>query len=107
MVNTRRRISAQALDERLLQQTAIEDAAGLFRAYGVAAIDIVNDGLLDQSKTPAGRRHDRLMIIELERLDRLQRQGPRAGQIIVWKPPLFSLATLRALFRAKDSRRLR
>ena len=33
-----------------------------------------SDGLLDQSKTQAERRHDRLMITELERLDRLQRQ---------------------------------
>jgi hypothetical protein len=109
MVNTRTRISAKAIDDRLVHQNAIQDAADLFRDYGVGAIDLIIDGLLDQTKSAADRRHGRLMITELERLDRLQRQGQSNGsqQLVVWKPPLFSLATIRSFFRRKPRRGLR
>ena len=105
MFNLGARISDKAAHDKLLRDRAIEEAGTLFRAYGAAAIGEVSAGLTDQKKTSDERRQTRLMIVELERLDRLQRQGPRTTDLVVWKPPLFSLARLRSLLR--DTRRQR
>jgi hypothetical protein len=104
MFNPRARISDKAAHDKLLRDRAIEEAGALFRSYGASAIDEVSAGLTDLSKTLDERRHARLMIVELERLDRLQRQGPPATSLVVWKPPLFSLAWLRSRFGGKRNR---
>jgi hypothetical protein len=85
-----------------LRIRATEEAASLFRRLGGdAAIQLASADLLDQSKTAEERRHNRLMIVELERLHRIERYGPPSYALAVWKPPLFSMAGLRSLFRAR------
>jgi hypothetical protein len=101
MFNPDAKISSRAEHDRLLRLHAIDEAGAIFRKYGVAAIEIVSAGLVDQSKTADERRYDRLMIVELERLDRLQRHGPPSTGIVPWKPPLFSRAGIAALFGFK------
>jgi hypothetical protein len=75
MFNPNARISSKAEHDRLLRLHAIEEAGALFRKHGDAAIAIVSVGRLDQSKTAEERRYDRLIIVELERLERVQRNA--------------------------------
>jgi hypothetical protein len=95
------RISDKAVHDRLLRDRAVEEAETMFRTYGMAAIEMVASGLTDQSKTPDERRHARLMIVELERLDRQQRRGSAGTGLVVWKPPVLSLAWFRGLLGSK------
>jgi hypothetical protein len=105
MFKPQARISDRAVHDQLLHQRAIEEAGVLFRTHGVAAVEGVTAGLVDQTKTADERRYARLMIVEIERLDRLQRQGGPSTSLVVWKPPLFSLARLRSIFRSKPRKR--
>lgn len=99
MFNPHAKIGSKAAHDRLLRDRAIEEGATLFRKLGGdAAIRLVSEGLLDRSKSADERRHDRLMIVELERLDRIQRHGPPSYALAVWKPPLFSIARLKTFF---------
>jgi len=97
MFNPKAKISSRAEHDRLLRLHAIEEAGALFRRHGSAAIRTASAGLIDRSKTADERRYDRLMIVELERLDRLQRQGPTSTMLAVWKPPLISRAGIASL----------
>ncbi len=98
MFNPQAKINSRAEHDRLLRLHAIDEAGALFRKQGGDAIPQVSAGLTDQSKTADERRYDRLMIVELERLDRLRRHGPPSTALAVWKPPLFSRAGIAALF---------
>jgi hypothetical protein len=97
MFNPKAKISSRAEHDRLLRINAIDEAGALFRRHGSAAIRLASVGLIDRSKTADERRYDRLMIVELERLDRLQRHGPPTTVLTSWKPPLLSRAGLAAL----------
>ena len=98
MFNPKAKIISRAEHDRLLRLHAIEEAGALFRRHGGDAIRLASAGLIDKAKTADERRYDRLMIVELERLDRLQRYGPSTTTLAVWKPPLVSRAGLAALF---------
>lgn len=98
MFNPNAKIGSRAEHDRLLRLHAIEEAGALFRRHGGSAIRLASAGLVDQSKSADERRYDRLMIVELERLDRLQRHGPPSTALAAWKPPLASRAGLAALF---------
>jgi hypothetical protein len=105
MFNPQAKISSRAEHDRLLRLHAIEEAGALFRRHGGEAIRLASAGLVDPAKTADERRYDRLMIVELERLDRLQRYGPPPMSLAVWKPPLVSRAGLAALVDALIGRR--
>ena len=107
MFNPKAKIGSRAEHDRLLRLHAIEEAGALFRRHGGAAIRLASASLTDQSKTADERRYDRLMIVELERLDRLQRHGPSTTALAVWKPPLLSPAGLAALFGGLTRRKRR
>ena len=102
-----RRESASAVRERDLRERALGDAAALFHEHGRHAIAMVSDRLTDQSRDAAERRCDRLTLLAVERLDREQRQGTRATALVVWKPPLLSLAGIAGLFGIRLKRRRR
>ena len=105
MFNPRARISSKAEHDRLLRERANEEAATLFQTHGVDAVAMVTDGLIGGAKDADERRHDRLVILEIERLDRLRRNGSPASALVVWKPPLLSLARLRHFLRGKRAPR--
>jgi hypothetical protein len=96
-----RGISSAAQRERELRDTANQEAAQLFARHGDAALGIVADRLVDQDRSPEQRRADRLTLLEVERLDRDRRQGSSSGALVMWKPPLFSLAGIAGLFGIK------
>jgi hypothetical protein len=93
-----------ALQDRMLREKAAEDAGVLFRTHGAPAGDIVWASLKNPAKSLDERRHARLMIVEIERLDRLGRQAVGSTSLVVWKQPLFSLTRLRSLFRRERRR---
>jgi hypothetical protein len=97
MFNIRKNSSQEALHERLLRDNALREAHALFESMGADAIDQVTDRLRKLGESADERRHERLIIVELERLERLERKGPAIGTLVIWKPPLLSLATLRRL----------
>jgi len=107
MFNPQAKISSRAEHDRLLRLHAIDEAGALFRKHGGEAVAIASVGLLDPSKTAEERRYDRLMIVEIERLDRLRLYGPSSTTLAIWKPPLFSRAWFGALLRSKRGRPLR
>lgn len=108
MFNPRARISSRAEHDRLLRDRAVAEAAALFRVHGADAIYAVSLSLIEERKNADERRHDRLVIVELERLDRLHRNGAgSATALVVWKPPLFSMARFKGLFRKRRGLRLR
>jgi hypothetical protein len=92
-------ISTTAKTERELRQRAIAEAADLFQADGSAAIRTVSARAKDQSKTIDQRRFDRLTLLELERLDRVQAAKRTSNALALWTPAVFSLAGLAALLR--------
>lgn len=94
----RKKISDRALQERAAAKGAAEEAEKLFSARGAYAIDDVSDRLLDQQRPPEQRRYDRLVLLELERLDREARKGAPRYWVTVWKPPMFSKAWFKRLF---------
>ena len=104
MFNPHAKIGSRAAHERLLRDRAIEEGGALFRRLGgEEALRSVSAGLLDPSKSADERRYQRLMIVELERLDRIRRYGPPTHALTVWKPPLFSMARLKAFFRKEKA----
>ena len=106
MFNPKAKIGSRAEHDRLLRLHAIEEAGALFRRHGGEAIRLASAGLVDQTKSADERRYDRLMIVEIERLDRLQRHGPSTA-LAVRKPPLVSRAGIAALFGALGRRKRR
>lgn len=102
-----RGIGVVAAQERALREQALRDAASLFHEHGGRAIAMVSDRLVDQSRSAAERRCDRLTLLAIERLDREQRQGPSSTALAVWKPPLLSLAGVAGLFGIKLKRKPR
>jgi hypothetical protein len=90
-------IGTTAKTERELRRRAITEAAELFRADGAAAVGAVLALAKDQSKTIDERRFDRLTLLELERLDRLETERRASQALTLWKPALFSVAGIAAL----------
>jgi len=90
-------IGTTAKTERELRQRALRLAAEMFRADGPAAIPAVLALAKDRSKTIDERRFDRLTLLELERLDRLETERSAAAALAPWKPALVSVAGLAAL----------
>ncbi len=99
MSTPRKRSTADA--ERDLREQALRDADALFRVHGQRAIAVVSGRLIDQTRSTAERRCDRLTLLAVERLDREQRQGTRSAAMVVWKPSRFSLAGIAGLFGIK------
>lgn len=103
MFNPKARISSRAEHDRLLRERALEEASALFHAHGAVAIAMVSNSLIGGTKDADERRHDRLVIVELERLDRLRRKGPPSTSLVVFRPALFGFARLAALMRRRLS----
>jgi hypothetical protein len=72
---------SRAEQERLFRRRAVEEAGVLFAQRGAEAAAFVARELRAQELTAEERRYHRLVILELERLDRQRRHGeaPRAG----------------------------
>ena len=85
-------INTTAKTERELRQRAVAEASDLFRANGSSAIETVLAQAKDQSKTIDQRRFDRLTLLELERLDRMQAAKRASNALALWTPAIFSLA---------------
>jgi hypothetical protein len=98
MFSPRARISSKAEHDRLLQRRSVEEAGTLFVQRGVEEVYRLSAGLTDMAKTADERRYIRLMIVEIERLDRERRRKPGSTALVVFKPPLFSRAGLARLF---------
>jgi hypothetical protein len=99
-------IGTTAKTERELRARAVAEAADLFRADGPDAIEAVSARAKDRSKTMDERRFDRLTLLEIERLDRLQTEHRASQALTLWRPALFSLAGIAALIGlSKRSRR--
>ena len=97
----RSKISNRAIQERAAAKNAVAEAEELFRTKGAYAIDDVSDRLTDQDRAADKRRHDRLVLLELERLDREARKGVPKYWVTVWKPPVFSKAWFKRLLTGK------
>jgi hypothetical protein len=96
MFNPRARISSKAVHDRLLKERAVEEGRALFKAMGEDGIHLTSLELLDPSRGAEERRHTRLMMLEMERLYRMERHGAPSQQLVIWKPPLFSLARFKS-----------
>ncbi|MGY2736112.1 hypothetical protein [Sphingomonas sp. UYP23] len=66
-------ISSAAEQDRLLRQLAVEEGATLFLREGIGAIATVRSELR-AADSLAERRYLRLVVVELERLDRQARR---------------------------------
>ena len=107
MFNPRARISPKAVHDRQLRDQAMIEGRALYEAMGEDGIHLKALELRDPSPNAEERRHTRLMMVEMERLYRIERYGPPMHELAVWKPPCFSMARLKAfLGLAKPRRRL-
>lgn len=91
------RIGSVAAREQALRDAATADAAELYREHGASAVDLLTERALRPESSADDRRRDRLARLEVERLDRIARNGPPSTALAVWKPPLFSVAGLKLL----------
>ncbi|MDB5738544.1 MAG: hypothetical protein JWO65_2212 [Sphingomonas bacterium] len=105
MFSPRARISSKAEHDRLLQLRAVEEAGTLFLQLGVGEVHRLTAGLTDMTKTADERRYIRLMILEIERLDRERRRKPGSTALVIFKPSLFSRAGLARLFGVRTRSR--
>ena len=85
-------IVSSAVRERELRAEASAEAVALFRERGAGAVEFLTHRMALPGVSAADRRRDRLARLEVERLDREQRNGSSAVELVVWKPPLFSFA---------------
>ena len=107
MFNPRARISPKAVHDRQLRDQATTEGRALYEAMGEDGIHIKLLDLRDPSRGAEERRHTRLMMVEMERLYRIERYGPPTHQLAVWKPPFFSMARLKAFLGIQRQRRRR
>jgi hypothetical protein len=68
------RITSIAAQDRWVRQRATEEAALLFAQHAGGAASLVAKDLRTLSQAPDERRYSRLVIVELERLDRAARR---------------------------------
>jgi hypothetical protein len=94
------RIGSVAARERELRAAAAADAITLYRELGAGAVDLLTRRALQPESSADDRRRDRLARLEVERLDRLARNGPTTA-LVLWKPPLFSMARLKGLLKLR------
>lgn len=92
-------VSGFGIDEKHLRARALQEAAELYRSHGTGALDLLAEWGLDPQATEHDRRRFRLARTEIERLDRIRRNGAASRAMVVWKPPLFSLARLAQFLR--------
>jgi hypothetical protein len=95
------RIGSVAAREQALRDAAAADAIALYRDLGAGAVDLLTRRALRPESSAEDRRRDRLARLEVERLDRLARNGPSTTALVVWKPPLFSIARLKGLLKLR------
>lgn len=107
MFNPRARISPKAVHDRQLRDEATTEGKALYEATGEDGIHLTLLELRDPSRNAEERRHTRLMLVEMERLYRIDRYGPPTHQLALWKPPFFSMARLKAFLGLTTARRRR
>ncbi len=83
------RIGAKALRDRAPIDLARSNAKILFEAHGANALAVISAHVRDPSLGREQRRYFRLLIGELERLDRHHRSGKGSSYLILWKPRFF------------------
>ena len=87
-------IETTAKTERELRRRAFAEATDLFAADGPSAIPAVSKRAKDIAKSDDDRRYDRLTLLELERLARLQTRQQTSHALGLWAPPAFSFEGL-------------
>lgn len=87
MLDLTTRIVSQAEQERLFRNRALEEAALLFAQNGREALDLVRREARSPKIGPEERRYHRLVHVEIERLDRLKRNGAAFSAALVMSPP--------------------
>ena len=90
-------IETTAKTERELRRRAFAEATDLFAADGPSAIPAVSKRAKDIAKSDDDRRYDRLTLLELERLARLQTRQQTSHTLGLWTPPAFSFEGIAAL----------
>ena len=93
-----RGIGIKALEEKAAAASAIADANTLYLERGPAVIAEVTKRARANDLTRPQRRHENLMLVELERLDRQARRAAAAQALVVWNPPFLSRAWFRRVF---------
>ena len=101
------RIGSVAAREQALRKAAADDAASLYREHGANAVELLTGRTLRPDSSADERRRDRLARLEVERLDRVTRNGPAGNALVIWKPPLFSFGRLRGLLHIRRRPRRR
>lgn len=74
------RLTSQAAHERLFRARVLEEAQSLFMRDGVGAVSFVQRELRQPGLDAGERRYRRLVVVEIERLDRDQRQDFMLGR---------------------------
>lgn len=92
-------MTGETSDERELRARARREGGELYRAEGIAAVELLTRKTYDPEASTDDRRRYRLSCLEVERLHRLRISGGRGGSVPGWQPPRFSLAGLARLFR--------
>jgi hypothetical protein len=87
MLDQTTRIVSQAEQERLFRNRALEEASLLFAQHGRAASDLLRKDARSSKIGPEERRYHRLVQVEIERLDRLERNGASFSAALVVEPP--------------------
>jgi hypothetical protein len=87
MLDLTTRIVSQTEQERLFRNRALEEASLLFAQKGRAALDLVRKEARSSKTGPEDRRYHRLVQVEIERLDRLERNGASFSAVLVVNPP--------------------
>jgi hypothetical protein len=85
-----------------LREAARLNAGPVFASMGARSIGAVSARLRDVSLSSEQRRYVRLMIVELERLERLDRRhraGRGSNYLVVFKRRIFSLRRCVDFFR--------
>lgn len=90
------KIGSSAARERLVRARAAEEAGVLFARDGIAAVRTIQSELRTLPSAEE-RRYHRLVMLEIERLDRVRRNSAGGTAVALWKPRAFNLAGLARL----------
>ena len=93
-----RGISIRALEEKAAAASAIAEAKALYLERGPAVIAEVTKRRRANDLTREQRRHENLMLVELERLDRQARRSAAAQALAIWEPPFLSRVWFQRIF---------
>ena len=86
MLDSTNLIVSQTEHERLFRNRVLEEASLLFAQHGQAALDIVRKEARSSKIEPEQRRYHRLIQVEIERLDRLERNGASFSAVLLVTP---------------------